>query len=130
MSNIYTLAGWVSLGPYSRHKTLFLDLTFSCRTLFYDTTDQSLLHFILVTVPKYSYQLNCCNVKLVSLYLGIHKMIYQSSLILTELFQHDLINVSYLMACYLYQVMMTLHFLNDVAYDAESIQKSKLRHNC
>ena len=37
---------------------------------------------------------------------------YQSPLILTELFQHNLINVSYL-ACYLYQVMMTLHFLND-----------------
>ena len=44
-------------------------------------------------------------------------------LILTELFQHNLINVSYLKACYLYQVMMTLHFLNDVANDAESTQK-------
>ena len=47
------------------------------------------------------------------------------TLILTELFQHNLINVSYLTACYLYQVMMTLHFLNDVAKDAESTQKSK-----
>ena len=52
--------------------------------------------------------------------------LYQSPLILTELFQHDLINVSYLTACYLYQVMMTLHFLNDVANDAESTQKSKI----
>ena len=54
-------------------------------------------------------------------------VIYQSSLILTELFQHnlDLINVSYLTACYLYQVMMTLHFLNDVANDAESKKKKK-----
>ena len=43
---------------------------------------------------------------------------YQSLLIFTELFQHNLINVSYLTACYLYQVMMTLHFLNDVANDA------------
>ena len=51
---------------------------------------------------------------------------YLSPLILTELFQHNLINVSYLTACYLYQVMMTLHFLNDVAYDAESTQKSKM----
>ena len=51
---------------------------------------------------------------------------YQSPLILTELFQHNLINVSYLTACYLYQVMMTLHFLNDVANDAESTQKSKI----
>ena len=47
---------------------------------------------------------------------------YQSRLILTALFQHNLINVSYLTACYLYQVMMTLHFLNDVANDAESTQ--------
>ena len=54
---------------------------------------------------------------------------YQSPLILTELFQHDLINVSYLTACYLYQVMMTLHFLNDIAYDAESTQTSKIRHD-
>ena len=53
-------------------------------------------------------------------------LLYQSPLILTELFQHNLINVSYLTACYLYQVMMTLHFLNDVANDAESIQKSKI----
>ena len=45
---------------------------------------------------------------------------YQSPLILAELFQH---NLSYLTACYLYQVMMTLHFLNDVANDAESTQK-------
>ena len=45
--------------------------------------------------------------------------INQSPLILTELFQHNLINVSYHTACYLYQVMMTLHFLNDVANDAE-----------
>ena len=48
---------------------------------------------------------------------------YQSPLILTELFQHNLINIFYLTACYLYQVMMTLHFLNDVANDAESTQK-------
>ena len=51
--------------------------------------------------------------------------VYQSPLILTELFQHDLINVSYVTACYLYQVMMTLHFLNDVTNDTESTQKSK-----
>ena len=55
-----------------------------------------------------------------------HKAVYQSPLILTESFQHSLINVSYLTACYLYQVMMTLHFLNDVAIDAESTQKQKI----
>ena len=48
------------------------------------------------------------------------------TLILTELFQHNLINVSYLTACYFYQVIMTLHFLNDVANDAESTQTSKI----
>ena len=37
-----------------------------------------------------------------------------------------LINVVYLTACCLYQVMMTLHFLNGVANDAESTQKSKI----
>ena len=37
-----------------------------------------------------------------------------------------LINVVYLTACCLYQVMMTLHFLNDVANDAESAYKSKM----
>ena len=50
------------------------------------------------------------------------KDIYQSPLILTELFQHNLINVSYLTVCYLYQVMMTVHFLNDVANDTKSTQ--------
>ena len=49
--------------------------------------------------------------------------IYQSPLILTELYQHNLINVSYLMACYLYQVMMTLHFLNDFADAVELTQE-------
>ena len=57
---------------------------------------------------------------------SIDALVYQSPLIFTELFQHNLINVSYLTACYLYQVMMTLHFLNDVANDAESTQKSKI----
>ena len=61
-------------------------------------------------------------------------LFYQSPLVLTELFQHNLINISYLFqhnlinisyltACYLYQVMMTLHFLNDIANDTESTQK-------
>ena len=54
---------------------------------------------------------------------GMVNCIYQSTLILTELFQHNLINVSYLTACYLYQVMISLHFLNDVANDAESTLK-------
>ena len=56
--------------------------------------------------------------------LSARKISYQSPLLLTEMFQHRLINVTYLTACYLYQVMMTLHFLNDVANDAESTQKN------
>ena len=51
--------------------------------------------------------------------------VYQSLLIFTELFQHNLIKVSYLTACYLYQVMMTLHSLNDVANDARSHKNKK-----
>ena len=71
---------------------------------------------------------NCDTIKIhmtgtTSLAHWISILFYQSPLILTELFQHNLINVSYLTACYLYQVMMTLHFLNDVA-------NQKLRHNC
>ena len=56
-------------------------------------------------------------------YVYQKKSFYQSPIILTELLQHSLINVFYLTACYLYQVMMTLHFLNDVANDFESTQK-------
>ena len=43
------------LDVYSRHTVSFLDLTYSCRTLFCDTFDMTLLHFILVTAPKFGY---------------------------------------------------------------------------
>ena len=43
------------LAVYSRHTVSFLDLTYSCRTLFYDTFDMTILHLILVTAPKYGY---------------------------------------------------------------------------
>ena len=56
-------------------------------------------------------------------------IVYQTPIILTELFQHNLINVSYLTACYLYQVMMTLHFLNDVANDPDQHRNQKIRNN-
>ena len=42
----------LKLAVYSRHTVSFLDLTYSCRTLFYDTFDKTLLHFILVTTPN------------------------------------------------------------------------------
>ena len=37
-----------------------------------------------------------------------------------------LINMVYLMACAFILVMMILNFLNDITYDAESTQKSKI----
>ena len=36
------------------------------------------------------------------------------------------LNIVYLTACAFIKVMMTSHFLNDVANDAESTQKSKI----
>ena len=69
---------------------------------------------------------NICMEYLKDILQELRGNIYQSPLILTELFQHNLINDSYLTACYLYQVMVILHFLNDVANDAESTQKSKI----
>ena len=46
------------LAVYSRHTVItvsFLDLAYSCRTLFYDTFDMTLLHLILVMAPKCGY---------------------------------------------------------------------------
>ena len=43
------------LAEYSRHTTSFLDLICSCRTLFCDTFDQTLLHFILIMAPTRGY---------------------------------------------------------------------------
>ena len=40
------------LAVYSRYKVSFLDLTYSCRTLFYVTFDVTLLHLILVMAPN------------------------------------------------------------------------------
>ena len=40
------------LAVYSRHTVLFLDHTYLCRTLFYDTFDLTLLHLVLVTAQK------------------------------------------------------------------------------
>ena len=48
--------------------------------------------------------------------------IYQLPLILTALLYVDLINIAYLTGC-VYQVIMTLHFLNDVVSDVESNTK-------
>ena len=43
------------LDVYFRHTVSFLDLTYSRRTLFYDTLDMTLLLLILVTAPKCGY---------------------------------------------------------------------------
>ena len=44
---------WLAVVPGIQFR--FLDLTYSCRTLFYDTFDMTLLHLILVTAPKCGY---------------------------------------------------------------------------
>ena len=54
---------------------------------------------------------------------------YQLPLILTELFQHNIINISSLTACSLYQVMMMLHFLNDSLMTLNLHTKKKIRHS-
>ena len=43
----------LKLAVYSRHTVSFLDLTYSCITLFYDTFDKTLYNFTLVTAPQY-----------------------------------------------------------------------------
>ena len=60
---VATVILWLAV--YSRHTVSFLDLTHSCRTLFYDTFDMTLLHFILVTAPK------CCYSSSVEMYRNI-----------------------------------------------------------
>ena len=42
----------LKLDVYSRQTTSFQDLTYSRRTLFCDTTDQNLLHFIMITLQN------------------------------------------------------------------------------
>ena len=56
------------LAVYSRHIVSFLDLTYSCRVLFYDNFYMTLLHLILVTAPKCGYS---CSV-------GIYRNIWSS----------------------------------------------------
>ena len=53
--------------------------------------------------------------------------LYQLPFILIALWHVDLINVAYLTACTcLYQVIKTLHFLNDIINDVELTQKSTI----
>ena len=42
----------LKLAVYFRHTVSFRDLIYSCRTMFYDTFDKTLLHLILVMTPK------------------------------------------------------------------------------
>ena len=51
-ADFYQIATYTLAAVYSRQTVLFLDLTYSCRTLFYVTFDKTLLHIILVTAPK------------------------------------------------------------------------------
>ena len=110
-----------------RELDALLNLSFWCLVMVeWLFSDQTHLLFLICESWCYVYSV-CYNSSYLSAEKGVDPKhcIYQSPLILTELFQHNLINVSYLTACYLYQVMMTLHFLNG-ANDAESAQKSKI----
>ena len=52
-ADFYQIATFILyLAVYSRHTVSFLDFTYSCRTLFYDTFDETVLHVILVMAPK------------------------------------------------------------------------------
>ena len=113
--------GWVSLRePHTKHKLV----------TFYENVNnipppyvQDFIPFLVQEAKNYKLR-NSNDIRTIHTNTIFYdNSLYQSLLILTELFQHNLINVSYLTACYLYQVMMTLHFLNDVANDAESTQK-------
>ena len=44
---------WLAI--YLQAYSMFLDLAYSYKTLFYDTFDMTLLHLILVTAPKCGY---------------------------------------------------------------------------
>ena len=57
------------------------------------------------------------------------KGFYQSPLILTEWFQHNLISVSYFTACYLYQAWWRCTFLTTSLMTLNQHKNKKLRHN-
>ena len=52
---IATVTFLLKLAVYSMHTVVFLDPTYSCRALFYDAFDKTLLYFILVMAPKCGY---------------------------------------------------------------------------
>ena len=90
------------------------------------------MHFLCITenanhpshFPKIRLHIFICSVLFVATLLSYVVLSVTSHI--NCIVARCLINVVYLTACCLYQVMMTLHFLNDVANDAESTQKSKI----
>ena len=115
----FPLVSWVRCGTWLYRFLIFATLLFWLKNL---SIDERVKAWSCVCHQAH----HCLIVGFFFTLAYLCSFFYQSPLILTELFQHNLINVSYLTACYLYQVMMTLHFLNDVANDAESTQKRKI----
>ena len=98
-----------------RELDALLNLSFWCLVMVeWLFSDQTHLLFLICESWCYVYSV-CYNSSYLSAEKGVDPKhcIYQSA-------------VSYLTACYLYQVMMTLHVLNGVANDAESAKKSKI----
>ena len=55
-ADFYQIATFIlKLAVYSMHTVAFLDPTYSCRALFYDAFDKTLLYFIQVMAPKCGY---------------------------------------------------------------------------
>ena len=101
--------------------SLLVGTTVWANTIIHKKSLQASMFFSFQVLSSKTNVQTACDPHDLNMYLSV-------TLILTELFQHNLIKVSYLTACYLYQVMnlMTLHFLNDVANDAESTQTSEI----
>ena len=97
--------------PHGEYKHMNVTAPFQLTTVSRNTTKQYVLSIILkclVVHGRLLYPFMDQEETLGFTYHGIYN--YQSPLILTELFQHNLINVSYLTACYLYRVMRRCTF--------------------
>ena len=115
---IYCRKFLTSSNQMSRYKSMCIRIQF-----WSNVAPRSLLNFDFFTICFH------CVFKICIMVYSVYMFTYQSPLILTALFQHNLINVSYLTACYLYQVMMTLHFCMTSLLTLNQHKNKKLRHN-
>ena len=85
---------------------------------FISRSEKTYISFVASPLMKYAFFASLDKINLNILYICLSVTSHINCIV-----ARCLINVVYLTACCLYQVMMTLHFLNDVANDAESTQK-------